>query len=95
MWDKVEKQFSKSSRRLCVSYSDPLQEPGTSKQLTLCLTHNEALLESHVGEDKEGAGREGVKREENMKYLYSCIQRPEEHYKWAKACAHMQMGFFF
>lgn len=32
--------------------------PGTSKQLTLCLTHNEALLESHVGENEEGAGRE-------------------------------------
>ena len=54
-----------------MSYSDPLQEPGTSKQLTLCLTHNEALLQSHVRENKEGVGREGVKREENVKYLYN------------------------
>lgn len=26
-----------------MSFSDPLQEPDTSKQLTLCLTHNEAF----------------------------------------------------
>lgn len=45
--------------RLCMSYSDPLQEPGTSKLLTLCLTHNEALLERAMleGIKKEQGGR--------------------------------------
>lgn len=42
-----------------MSCADPLQEAGTSKLLTLRLTHNEALLESHVGEKKGVGGREG------------------------------------
>ncbi len=73
-----------------MSYSDPLQEPGTSKQLTLCLTHNAALLESHVGENKKETGRVEVKREENVKYLYICLQRPEEHLMDGRGLLHVR-----
>lgn len=61
----------KALYELLRSITGTSHRPGTSKQLTLSLTHNEALLESHVGENEGGAEREVVKREENVKYLYN------------------------
>lgn len=68
--------------------------PGTSKQLTLCLTYNEPLLESHVGGNEGGAEREVVKREENVKYLYNWIQKTGNIINGQK-CSHMCSVFYF
>lgn len=86
---KTEINSQEKSKALCEllwSITGASHRPGTSKQLTLCLSHNEALLESHVGENKGGAGREGVKWEENVKYLYSWIQGNIIN---GQGCAHM------